>query len=45
MIELLQKEKGLTKLDASMTMDCRVVEMDAAEKSVHCLVAKNMWKK
>jgi acetamidase/formamidase len=49
MIELLQKEKGLTRLDAyslaSMTMDCRVGEMDGAEKSVHCLVAKSMWKK
>ena len=49
MIELLQKEKSLTRLDAyslaSMTMDCRVGEMDAAEKSVHCLVAKSMWTK
>jgi hypothetical protein len=26
-------------------MDCRVGEMDAAEKGVHCLVAKSMWKK
>jgi acetamidase/formamidase len=49
MIELLQKDKGLSRLDAyalaSMTMDCRVGEMDAAEKGVHCLVAKSMWKK
>jgi acetamidase/formamidase len=49
MIELLQKEKSLSRLDAyalaSMTMDCRVGEMDAAEKGVHCLVAKSMWKK
>jgi acetamidase/formamidase len=49
MIELLQKDKGVSRLDAyalaSMTMDCRVGEMDAAEKSVHCLVAKSMWKK
>ena len=49
MIELLQKEKSLSRLDAyalaSMTMDCRVGEMDAAEKSVHCLVAKSMWTK
>jgi len=28
-----------------MTMDCRVGEMDAAEKNVHCLVAKIMWTK
>jgi acetamidase/formamidase len=49
MIELLQKEKSLSRLDAyalaSMTMDCRVGEMDAADKGVHCLVAKSMWKK
>jgi acetamidase/formamidase len=49
MIELLQKDRGLSRLDAyalaSMTMDCRVGEMDAAEKGVHCLVAKSMWKK
>ena len=49
MIELLQKEKSLSRLDAyslaSMTMDCRVGEMDAAEKTVHCLVAKSMWTK
>jgi acetamidase/formamidase len=47
MIELLQKAKNLTRLDAyglaSMTMDCRVGEMDAAEKGVHCLVPKSMW--
>jgi acetamidase/formamidase len=49
MIELLQKDKGVSRLDAyalaSMTMDCRVGEMDAAEKRVHCLVAKSMWNK
>jgi len=49
MIELLQKDRGMSRLDAyalaSMTMDCRVGEMDAAEKGVHCLVAKSMWKK
>lgn len=37
MIELLQKQKSLTRLDAyslaSMTMDCRVGEMDAPEKA------------
>ena len=37
MIELLQKDKGLSRLDAyslaSMTMDCRVGEMDAAERA------------
>jgi len=42
MIELLQKQKGLTHLDAyslaSIAMDCRVGEMEAIENSVHCLV-------
>ena len=37
MIELLQKAKGLTRLDAyalaSIAMDCRVGEMEAAEKA------------
>ena len=43
MIELLQKQKGLSKLDAyslaSMVMDCRL----GLEKSVHCLVPKSTW--
>jgi acetamidase/formamidase len=47
MIELLQKQKALSRLDAysfaSMTMDCRVGEMDAPEKGVHCLIAKSLW--
>jgi acetamidase/formamidase len=47
MIELLQKERTLSRLDAyslaSMTMDWRVCEMDAAQKSVHCLVPKSLW--
>src|SRR5260221_4653180 len=47
MIELLQKERSLSRLDAyslaSMTMDCRVGEMEAAEKGVHCLVPKSLW--
>ena len=49
MIELLQKERSLSRLDAyslaSMTMDCRVGEMEAAEKGVHCLVPKGLWVK
>jgi acetamidase/formamidase len=49
MIELLQKQKSLSRLDAyslaSMTMDCRVGEMDAPEKGVHCLVPKTLWVK
>jgi acetamidase/formamidase len=47
MLELLQKAKGLSRLDAyslaSMTMDCRVGEMVAPDKSVHCLVPKSLW--
>jgi acetamidase/formamidase len=47
MIELLQKQRGLTRLDAyslvSIAMDCRVGEMEAAEKSVHCLLPKGLW--
>ncbi|OKO77763.1 amidase [Bradyrhizobium sp. NAS80.1] len=49
MIELLQKERTLSRLDAyslaSMTMDCRVGEMEAGEKGVHCLVPKSLWVK
>jgi acetamidase/formamidase len=47
MIELLQKERSLSRLDAyslaSLTMDCRVGDIEAAEKSVHCLVPKSLW--
>jgi acetamidase/formamidase len=47
MIELLQKQKGLSRLDAyslaSMVMDCRPAAPVAAEKSVHCLVPKSTW--
>jgi acetamidase/formamidase len=49
MIELLQKQKGLSRLDAyslaSIAMDCRVGEMNAPEKGVHCLVPKSLWVK
>src|SRR5437868_8401332 len=47
MIELLQQQKGLGKLDAyalaSMVMDCRLAAPAAAEKAVHCLVPKSTW--
>jgi acetamidase/formamidase len=47
MIELLQKQKGLSKLDsyalASMVMDCRLAAPAAAEKAVHCLMPKSTW--
>jgi acetamidase/formamidase len=47
MIELLQKAKGLPRLDAyalaSIAMDCRIGEVAAADKSIHCLVPKSLW--
>ena len=47
MIELLQKQKGLSRLDAyslaSMVMDCRPAVPTAAEKVVHYLVPKSTW--
>ena len=47
MMDLLQKAKGLSRLDAyslaSLAMDCRVGEIAAADKSVHCVVPKSLW--
>jgi acetamidase/formamidase len=47
MIELLQKQKDLSRLDAyslaSMVMDCRPAAPTAAEKVVLCLVPKSTW--
>jgi acetamidase/formamidase len=47
MMELLQKEKNLSRLDAyglaSMVMDCRLAAPAGAEKAVHCLVPKSTW--
>jgi acetamidase/formamidase len=47
MIELLQKEKNLSRLDAyglaSMVMDCRLAAPSETEKAVHCLVPKSTW--
>lgn len=47
MIERLQKEKGLSRLDAyglaSVTMDCRVGEVAADKKAIHCLIPKSTW--
>lgn len=49
MLELLQKQKGIARLDAyglaSVTMDCRVGEMMTPEKGVHCLIPKSIWVK
>ncbi len=47
MIELLQETKGLARLDAyslaSMTMDCRLGDLSAQTRRVHCLVPKSLW--
>ena len=47
MIELLQSEKKLSRLDAyslaSMVMDCRLAAPSGAQKAVHCLVPKSTW--
>jgi acetamidase/formamidase len=47
MIELLEKQKKLTRLDAyglaSMVMDCRLAAPSQEQKQVHCLVPKSVW--
>src|SRR4029077_20861185 len=47
MIDLLEKEKRLARLDAyglaSMVMDCRLAAPTAEQKAVHCLVPKSTW--
>jgi acetamidase/formamidase len=47
MIELLQKEKSLSRLDAyglaSMVMDCRLAAPIGSQKAVHCLLPKSTW--
>jgi len=47
MIDLLQKEKRLTQLDAyglaSMVMDCRLAAPVGEQKAVHCLVPQSTW--
>lgn len=47
MINLLQQKKGLTRLDAyglaSVAMDCRIGDMSATQKSIHCLMPKSLW--
>jgi acetamidase/formamidase len=47
MIELLEKQKKLSRLDAyglaSMVMDCRLAGPSQEQKQVHCLVPKSVW--
>jgi acetamidase/formamidase len=49
MIETLEEKKGMTRLDAyslaSLTMDCRLGDITAKTRRVHCLVPKSLWKK
>ncbi len=49
MIEVLQRKKGLTRLDAyslaSLIMDCRLGNPAAELQRVHCFVAKSHWTK
>ncbi len=48
MIKLLEEKKGVARLDAyglaSVAMDCRVGNVWGAEKNVHCLVPKSLWR-
>ena len=47
MIDLLSKDKKLTRLDAyglaSVAMDCRVGAISDTEKNVHCIMPKSIW--
>lgn len=47
MIGMLQRKKGLTRLDAyslaSLTMDCRLRNPAAEVQHVHCFVPKSLW--
>ena len=47
MIKLLQEKKQLSRLDAyglaSAAMDCRVGEVSAASKAIHCVMPKSLW--
>lgn len=48
MIQFLEKQKGVARLDAyglaSVAMDCRLGDVWGAEKNVHCLVPKSIWR-
>jgi acetamidase/formamidase len=49
MIKFLEEKRGVARLDAyalaSMAMDCRVGDMSGAEKSIHCVMPKSIWRK
>jgi acetamidase/formamidase len=49
MIKFLEEKRGVARLDAyglaSIAMDCRLGDMSGAEKNVHCVMAKSLWRK
>jgi acetamidase/formamidase len=48
MIKWLEDNKAIKRLDAyglaSMAMDCRVGAISDAEKNIHCLIPKSIWR-
>lgn len=48
MIKLLEEKRGVARLDAyglaSVAMDCRIGDMSGAEKNVHCVMPKSLWR-
>ena len=48
MIQFLEQKRGIARLDAyglaSVAMDCRIGDVSGAEKNVHCLLAKSLWR-
>jgi acetamidase/formamidase len=48
MLKWLETNKKIARLDAyglaSVAMDCRVGTVSETEKSVHCLIPKNLWR-
>jgi acetamidase/formamidase len=49
MIKQLEEKRGVARLDAyglaSAAMDCRIGDMSGAEKYVHCVMPKSLWRK
>lgn len=47
MLNRISSEKHLTRLDTysllSLTLDCRVAPFQRGEKTVHCMLDKNLW--
>ena len=49
MIKFLEEKRSVARLDAyalaSVAMDCRIGDMSGAEKNVHCVMPKSLWRK